>query len=202
MIHIVKGFVLGFSLAAPVGAIGLLIINRTIRKGRLYGFISGLGATFADAIYGGIAGFSFRAITNLIMQYSHIIKPIGCIAMILIGIKVFLSKTNMERIKVKDSKSLIGAFSSVFFLTITNPITVLFFIALFSGLGLNINDKDYFGIFVFIIGVLLGSATWWLILSTVTGVIRHKISKKTIDIINKVSGTAIMIFGIIAYFKK
>ncbi|MEI6092551.1 MAG: LysE family transporter [bacterium] len=202
MVNILNGFVLGFSLAAPVGAIGLLVINRTIRKGQLYGFVSGLGATFADAVYGGIAGFSFRAVTNIITEYSHIIKPIGCLAMILIGIKIFLSKTNMERIKVKDSKSLVGAFSSVFFLTITNPITVIFFIALFSGLGLNINDKDYFGIFVFIVGVLIGSAAWWLILCAVTGVVRHKISNKTISIINKISGTAIMIFGIIAYFKK
>jgi len=203
LVHILKGFVLGFSLAAPVGAIGLLVINRTIKKGQLYGFVSGLGATFADAIYGCIAGFSFKTITNVLMQYSDIIKPIGCLAMVLIGLKIFLSKVDVSsRIKVRDSKSLIGAFSSVFFLTITNPITVIFFIALFSGLGLNINNKDYFNIFVFISGVLIGSATWWLILCSITGVVHHRINKKTIEMINKISGVAIIVFGIIAYFKK
>jgi threonine/homoserine/homoserine lactone efflux protein len=202
LVDVLKGFVLGFSLAAPVGAIGILIINRTVRKGQLYGFISGLGATTADAIYGCIAGFSFSAITNIMMQYNNIIKPVGCFAMCLIGLKIFLTKVHVEHLKVKDSKSLIGAFSSVFFLTMTNPITVIFFIALFSGLGLNINEKDYVAIFVFIFGVIMGSATWWLILCGVTGVIRHKISKRTIEIINRVSGTAIMIFAVIAYFKR
>ena len=202
MVSILKGFILGFSLAAPVGAIGLLIINRTIRKGRLYGFISGLGATAADGVYGCVAGFSFSAITNFIIQYSNIIKPIGCVAMVLIGLKIFFSKKHFGQIKVKDSKNLIGAFTSVFFLTVSNPITVLFFIALFSGLGLNINHKDYFSIFGFILSVLVGSATWWVILCTATGIVRHKISDKTINIINRVSGTAIMIFGVIAYFRK
>ena len=202
MVSIFKGFILGFSLAAPVGAIGLLVINRTIRKGRLYGFISGLGATAADGVYGCIAGFSFSAITNFIVQYGSIIKPIGCIAMVLIGMKIFFSKKHFGQIKVKDAKNLVGAFTSVFFLTVTNPITVLFFIALFSGLGLNIGRQEYFSIFVFIISVLIGSATWWVILCSVTGVVRHRISEKTINIINKVSGTAIIIFGVIAYFKK
>ena len=200
--YILKGFILGFSLAAPVGAIGLLVINRTIRKGQLYGFVSGLGATFADAVYGCVAGFSFSAITNLIIQYSNIIKPIGCLAMLIIGVKIFFSKVNSERIKIKDSKSLIGAFSSVFFLTITNPITVIFFVALFSGLGLSINNKDYGDIAIFISGVVIGSATWWLILCGITGVLRHKINNRTIEIINRISGTAIVIFGIIVYFKK
>ncbi|MCX6111743.1 MAG: LysE family transporter [Proteobacteria bacterium] len=202
MVSVLKGFILGFSLAAPVGAIGLLVINRTIRKGQLYGFVSGLGATAADGVYGCIAGFSISAITNFIIQYGNIIKPIGCLAMILIGLKIFFSKKHFGQIKIKDSKNLVGAFSSVFFLTLSNPITVLFFIALFSGLGLNINEKDYFGIFIFIIGVLVGSASWWVILCGVTGVIRHRVSENTIGIINKISGTAIMIFGIIAYFKK
>lgn len=197
-----KGFILGFSLAAPVGPIGIMVISRTLRKGQLYGFISGLGATFADGIYGCIAGFSFTAVTNLLMRYDTATKIIGCIAMCLIGLKIIFSKIDITHIKVRDTKSLLGAFSSVFFLTISNPITILFFIALFSGLGLNISNGSFVEIFIFIMGVILGSATWWLILCGVTGVIRHKISNKTMNLINKVSGTAIVIFGIIAYFKK
>lgn len=200
MLFLIKAMILGFSLAAPVGPIGLLVINRTIRKGRLYGFISGLGATFADGVYGCIAGFGFSAITNFLMQHSDIIKPVGCIAICLVGIKIFLSKTHFHHIKVKESKNLISAFTSVFFLTLSNPITILFFVALFSGLGLHVGD-NYFSIFVFIIGVLSGSAAWWLILSSVTGVIRHKISEKTIGVINKVSGTALVIFAVLAYLK-
>ena len=192
--------ILGFSLAAPVGPIGLLVINRTIRKGRLYGFISGLGATFADGIYGCIAGFGFSAITNFLMQHIDTIKPVGCLAMCLVGIKIFLSKTHFNQLKVKESKNLFAAFTSVFFLTLSNPITILFFVALFSGLGLHIG-KSYFSIFIFISGVLLGSATWWIILSTVTGAVRHKISEKTISVINKVSGTALVVFAVLAYLK-
>ena len=200
MLLILKALVLGFSLAAPVGPIGLLVINRTIRKGRLYGFISGMGAAFADGIYGCIAGFGFSVITNFLIQHSNVIKPIGCIMMCLVGLKTFLSKTHFHQIKVKDSKNLIGAFTSVFFLTLSNPITILFFVALFSGLGLHISDNN-FSIFLFITGVLLGSATWWLILSGITGSIRHKISEHTIGIINKVSGTALILFAIFAYIK-
>jgi threonine/homoserine/homoserine lactone efflux protein len=223
MLFLIKAMILGFSLAAPVGPIGLLVINRTIRKGRLYGFISGLGATFADGVYGCIAGFGFGAITNFLMQHKDIIKPVGLVVMCLIGIKIFfskthfhqidvkdpknlkgintiLSKTHLHQINVRDSKNLIGAFTSVFFLTVSNPITILFFIALFSGLGLNIGDS-YFSIFIFITGVLLGSATWWLILSSVTSIVRHKISEKTIGVINKVSGTALVMFAVFAYLK-
>lgn len=200
MPSLIKAIVLGFSLAAPVGPIGLLVINRTIRKGQLYGFISGLGATFADGIYGCIAGFGFSAIINFLIQHSEIIKPVGCIAICLIGIKTFVSKTHFQQVKTRDSKNLIGAFGSVFFLTLSNPITIFFFIALFSGLGLNVGDS-YFSVVTFIVGVLLGSAAWWLILSSVTGVVRHRISEKTIGVINKISGTALIVFGIIAYFK-
>ena len=189
----------------------------------MYGFISGLGATFADGVYGCIAGLGFGAITSFLMHHSNIIKPIGFIVMCLVGIKIFVSKTHIHQIDVKDpknlkgintiltkthlhhinvrdSKNLIGAFTSVFFLTVSNPITILFFIALFSGLGLNIGDS-YFSIVVFITGVLLGSAAWWLILSTITGVIRHRINEKTIGVINRVSGTALFIFAVVAYLK-
>lgn len=200
MLFLIKAIILGFSLAAPVGPIGLLVISRTVRKGRLYGFVSGLGATFADGVYGCIAGFGFGAIMRFLLTHSNTIKPIGFVIMCLVGIKIFFSKTHFKKIKANDSKNLIGAFTSVFFLTLSNPITILFFIALFSGLGLHVGDS-YFSIFTFIIGVLLGSATWWIILSSVTGVLRHKMSEKTISVINKISGTALVIFAIIAYLK-
>jgi len=200
MLFLIKAIILGFSLAAPVGPIGLLVISRTVRKGRLYGFISGLGATFADGVYGCIAGFGFSAIISFLINHSDIIKPIGCIIMCLIGIKTFLSKTHVQQVKVKDAKNLIGAFTSVFFLTLSNPITIVFFIALFSGLGLHVGNS-YFSILTFIIGVLLGSAAWWLILSSITGVIRHKINEKTIGVINKISGTVLVILAVIAYLK-
>lgn len=200
MLFLIKAIILGFSLAAPVGPIGLLVISRTVRKGRLYGFISGLGATFADGVYGCIAGFGFGAIITFLISHSDVIKPIGCMIMCLIGIKTFLSKTHIQQIKSKDAKNLIGAFTSVFFLTLSNPITIVFFVALFSGLGLHIGDS-YFSIFTFIIGVLLGSAAWWLILSSVTSIIRHKINEKTIGVINKISGTALVILAVIAYLK-
>ena len=92
MLFLLKAMILGFSLAAPVGPIGLLVISRTIRKGRLYGFVSGLGATFADGVYGCIAGFGFGAVITFLMNHSSVIKPIGCVIMCLIGIKTFLSK--------------------------------------------------------------------------------------------------------------
>ena len=200
MLFLIKAMILGFSLAAPVGPIGLLVISRTIRKGRLYGFISGLGATFADGVYGCIAGFGFGAIITFLINHSNVIKPVGCVIMCLIGIKTFLSKTHFQQIKAKDAKNLIGAFTSVFFLTLSNPITIVFFIALFSGLGLHIGDS-YFSIFTLIIGVLVGSAAWWLILSSVTSVVRHKINEKTIGVINKISGTALIVLAVLAYLK-
>jgi len=196
----IKALILGFSLAAPVGPIGLLVISRTIRKGQFYGFISGLGATFADGVYGCIAGFGFGAIINFLINHSDIIKPVGCVIMCLIGIKTFLSKTHVQKIKAKDAKNLVGAFTSVFFLTLSNPITIVFFIALFSGLGLHVGES-YFSIFTFIIGVLVGSAAWWLILSSITGVVRHKINEKTISVINKISGTALIVLAVLAYLK-
>lgn len=199
MIHffLLKGFVLGFSIAAPVGPIGLLCINKTMNNGKLSGFLSGLGAASADMLYGCIAAFGLNSISNLLIDKSYIIKLIGGLFMCYLGLKIFFSSPNSKTLEL-GSKKLLGDYSSTFFLTITNPMTILSFIAVFAGLGLA-NAHSTIGDSVLLVaGVFFGSALWWFLLCYCVEFINKKSNGNFMPIINKISGLVILGFGIVA----
>lgn len=192
-----KGLAIGFSIAAPVGAIGLLSINRTLSQGRLVGFVSGLGAATADGIYGCIAGFGLTFFSNFLIEQQFWLRLIGGIFLCYLGIKTFISKTTRQEVEVNKS-GLIEAYLSTLILTITNPLTILSFIAVFAGLGLANTNTDYISAAVLVLGVFLGSACWWFILSGGVSLIRNKLNSRIFQLINQVSGLIISAFGVAA----
>src|SRR3990172_8990998 len=131
-----KGLLLGFSIAAPVGPIGVLCIRRTLAEGRTAGFASGLGAATADALYGSIAGFGLTIVSSFLIDQSHWLQLAGGIFLLYLGIKTFLAKSK-ETIEtgspLEKSRGIIGNYASTFLLTLTNPLTILSFIAIFAG---------------------------------------------------------------------
>src|SRR5436190_22483005 len=130
--HLIKGFVIGLSVAAPVGPIGVLTIKRTLSEGRVSGFVTGLGAALADALYGAVAGFGLTAVSSALIAQGSWMKLVGGCFLLYLGIRSFLSKPATRAASI-DSKGIFSNFISTFFLTVANPSTILSFIAIFAG---------------------------------------------------------------------
>jgi len=194
-----RGLLIGFSIAAPVGPIGVLCIRRTLAEGRLAGLLSGMGAASADMVYGAVAAFGLTAIQNLLLSQSTWLSIVGGIFLLYLGIKTFFSKPAEQAAK-SSRGGLFGAYLTTFFLTITNPITILSFIAIFAGLRLGETDGNYVSAALMVLGVFLGSAAWWLTLSTGVSFLRKKFTPALLAWINRLAGVIIFAFGLAALF--
>lgn len=192
-----RGLVIGFSIAAPVGPIGILCIRRTLTSGRLAGLLSGLGAATADAIYGCIAGFGLTFITNLLIHQAFWLRLLGGLFLCYLGIKAFLSKPATAAAPAKDG-SLLWDYVSTVFLTLTNPATIFSFMAVFAGLGLATANSSYAEAIVLVIGVFSGSALWWLLLSSTVSLFNTKLNSYRLSWLNKISGLILLGFGVVA----
>lgn len=194
---LLQGLIIGFSIAAPVGPIGVLCIRRTLAKGRAYGFTSGLGAATADAIYGCIAGFGLTFISEFLIAQQVWLRLIGGVFLCYLGLKTFLSKPAKQAASV-EGKGLIGDYTSTLFLTATNPITILSFAAIFAGLGLGSGGGNYVSAALLVLGVFAGSTIWWFILSGFVSVFRTRFSLGSLRWLNIISGMIIAGFGLFA----
>jgi len=193
---LVKGLIIGFSIAAPVGPIGILCIRRSLAQGRLAGLLSGLGAATADALYGSIAGFGLTYVSNLLLRQQNWLSLIGGIFLCYLGIKTWLSRP-VERAATAENKNLRGAYVSTFFLTLTNPATILSFAAIFAGLGLANTGADYLTASMLVLGVFSGSALWWLTLSGGVSLFRSKFTPHRLRWLNGLAGLVITGFGLL-----
>ena len=199
---LLRGLVIGFSIAAPVGPIGVLCIRRTLAEGRASGLVSGLGAATADAIYGCIAGFGLTFVSTFLVDQQTWLRLIGGAFLCYLGIKTLLAKP-AEHAAPDKATSLAGAYVSTFLLTLTNPVTILSFAAIFAGLGLANTGLanpggGYASAGVLVLGVFIGSALWWLLLSACTGLLRNKIPSHGLRWVNRISGLIIIGFGLFA----
>jgi threonine/homoserine/homoserine lactone efflux protein len=192
-----RGLVIGFSIAAPVGPIGVLCIRRTIAEGRASGLVSGLGAATADALYGCVAGFGLTVISNLLIRQQHWIRLIGGVFLCYLGLKIFFAFPAKQEASVKGG-GLASAYASTFILTLTNPLTILSFAAIFAGLGIGSAQGNYLSAGVLVLGVFMGSALWWLILSTGVGLLGGKLNTGGLQWVNRISGLIILGFGVVA----
>ena len=167
---LISGLIIGFSIAAPVGPIGVLCIRRTLAEGRLHGLISGLGAATADAMYGCIAAFGLTFISGALVRQQVWLRLLGGTFLIFLGVKTVLAKPS-EKLSSEKRTGLLGAYGSTFFLTLTNPMTILSFAAIFAGIGLGSAVADYSSAALLVFSVFAGSALWWLILSGTVGLL-------------------------------
>jgi threonine/homoserine/homoserine lactone efflux protein len=189
-----KGAIIGFCIAAPVGPIGVLCIRRSLADGRLIGLSTGLGAATADSAYGCVAAFGLTAISGLLVSQRLWLGFVGGLFLCYLGIRTSLSKPAAQTIQVRRG-GVASAYFSALFLTLTNPTTILSFVAVFTGLGL-VAAQDYLSATVLVAGVFLGSALWWLILSGAVAVFRSRISSAWMRAINQLSGVVILAFGL------
>ncbi len=193
---LLRGIIIGFSIAAPVGPIGVLGIRRTLAEGRAAGFVTGLGAATADAVYGCIAGFGLTFVSNFLVSQQAWIRLIGGTFLCYLGLKTFLARP-AETASSAKGNGLVGAYASTFFLTLTNPMTILSFVTIFAGLGVASAGRSYSDAGILVLGVFTGSALWWFILSFGVSVLRSKF-KQILQWVNRISGIILMVFGVIA----
>lgn len=198
-LYYLKGLILGISVAAPVGPIGIICMRRTLAQGRMIGFVSGLGAATADAIYGIIAGFGLAVITNFLIGQQFWIQLAGGLFLCYLGIRTLTSKA-LHTTTDTQRKNMMGAFLSVFILTLTNPMTILSFIAIFAGLGISSAESNTGSALLLVLGVFCGSTLWWLLLSSGVGLLKERIKTNTVTIINRLSGVIILLFGAFALY--
>lgn len=192
---LLRGLVIGFSIAAPVGPIGVLCIRRTLVHGRTSGFVCGLGAATADAIYGSVAGFGLAAVSNFLVGQQFWLRLIGGLFLCYLGVRT-LRALPSDRAASEGDRGLIGAYASTFFLTLTNPMTIISFAAIFAGLGLAGAAGDYASAGMLVLGVFLGSALWWLVLSSGVSLFRSLVSPPGLQWVNRISGAIILAFGV------
>jgi len=197
--YFIKGLLIGFSIAAPVGPIGILCIKRTITSGRLVGLVSGLGAATADAVYGFIAAFGLTFISSFLIDQQSWLRLLGGAFLCYLGVKTFITKPT-EYSSLSNELSLLNAYGSTFFLTLTNPLTILSFAAIFAGLGLLDVDGNYLSATIIVLGVFIGSACWWFLLSSGVSIFRTRFTSTGLLWVNRISGLIILGFGIAAVY--
>ncbi|HEY5572023.1 MAG TPA: LysE family transporter [Anaerolineales bacterium] len=193
---LLQGLILGLSIAAPVGPIGVLCIRRTLTEGRIAGFVSGLGAATADAFYGAIAGFGLTFISSFLIDQQLWLRLTGGFFLLYLGIKTFRSSPP-DNAALQDRSGIFGAYASTLVFTLTNPLTILSFAAIYAGLGLTATGRNYVSAALLVLGVFAGSAAWWLLLSGGISLFRKRFGIEALRWTNKVSGLAITIFGLI-----
>ena len=192
-----RGLAIGFAIAAPVGAIGLLCIRRTLADGRLVGFVSGLGAATADAFYGAVAALGLTAVSSAIVDHQDTVRLVGGIFLCYLGLRTALSQSTMVA-NPGAARGLAGAFGSTLALTLTNPTTILSFAAVFAGLGLGTTSGDRGSAVLMVCGVFLGSALWWLLLSGAVGFFRRALTPERLRWVNRLSGALLAGLGVLS----
>lgn len=197
--YFIKGLIIGFSVAAPVGPIGVLTIKRTLTEGRISGFVTGIGAAMADSFYGVIAGLGLTAVSSFLLTQEFWVKLVGGLFLLFLGIKSFVTKPKSIAANL-ESKGLFIHFISTFFLTVSNPATIFSFIAIFAGLGLGSTKTDYSSSMTLVLGVFIGSALWWLILSSIVSYFQTKITPDRQIWINRLSGLTFILFGLFTLY--
>ena len=199
-VFFLRGLLIGFSIAAPVGPIGVLCIRRTLADGRLAGLVSGLGAATADAFYGSLAGLGLTLVADFLVSQQSWLRLGGGLFLFYLGVKTFLSAPASEagQAAKTTSRGLWGAYLSTLLLTLTNPLTILSFVAIFAGLGLAETGGDSLSAGILVLGVFSGSAAWWLLLSGGVSLLRAKVTTGTLRWINRLAGLVIIGFGVAA----
>lgn len=196
----IKGLSIGFTIAAPVGPIGILCIRRSISEGRWIGLACGLGAAAADAIYGSIVAFGLTLLSDLIQSQQILFQGLGGLFLGYLGLQTFRSEPATTAASVNRG-GYAGSFLSTLFLTLTNPMTMTLFLGIFVSAGIGIQSPDSLHALLMVIGVFLGSAAWWWFLSWGASSLKDRLSQNWLRQLNRGSGILIAGFGVYQLFR-
>ncbi|HUH82991.1 MAG TPA: LysE family transporter [Stellaceae bacterium] len=193
LIDLIKGAIVGVVIALPLGPVGVLCVRRTLVEGPSYGFVSGLGAATADSLFGVIAGFGLTIVRDFLLGYQDWLGVGGGLFLLVVGIRALTRPPEAELGPVGD-EALFAAYVSTFALTITNPITILAFAAIFAQIGVS-NGSGYLDTGLLVIGVFLGSLVWWLGLSFGIASLHRRLGSFNLAWLNRISGAVLALSG-------
>jgi threonine/homoserine/homoserine lactone efflux protein len=195
---LIRGIIVGLMIAVPVGPVNILCIRRTIGAGWRSGVISGLGAAAADMLYGGIAGFSITLVIQFLVREQFWIRFVGGILLVGIGMWYFFKRPTPLDAQIQDRASAYSDMRSTFLLTLTNPTTVLSFLALLAALGVGAQRLWWLTVFL-VGGIFCGSMVWWIVLSVIVNHFRDRFNDRLLLLMNRFAGLAIGGFGVAAF---
>jgi threonine/homoserine/homoserine lactone efflux protein len=192
----IQGILIGFVVAVPVGPLGLLCINRALAMGALCGLCSGLGVASADALAAGIAALGITLISTFLIAHETALRLLGGIFLFYLGCKIFRTRPAAQ-LPTNNIGGLFSAYATTFLLTFSNPVTILSFVAIYAGWGVQSLRQHYLSAAILTSGVFTGSALWWILLFGGMTLYRDLVDARVIGVIHKVSGTIIAAFGLI-----
>ena len=193
---ILKGLAAGLAIAIPVGPVNVLCVSRTLNRGRRAGIVSGLGAAAADTFYGSIAGFSITFIIQFLQKEEFWIRVVG--GVLLVGIGVIYFRKPPKGPGAEPAGGHHSDFASAFLLTMTNPTTVLSFLAVMAGLGLGEGGVGWRTLLL-VGGIFCGSMLWWITLAQVVYRLRDRFDERAVTWMNRIAGLAIGAFGVLTF---
>jgi threonine/homoserine/homoserine lactone efflux protein len=194
-----EGLVIGFIIAVPVGPIGLLCINRSLSKGPAVGLLSGLGVATGDAISAGLAALGLTLVSSFLISQQLGLRLVGGVFLCYLGLRIFLIRPTTQATPAEES-GLVGPYVSTFFLTFTNPVTILSFVAIYAGWGVENLRGNYASAAVLTLGVFAGSALWWVLLESALLLFRARFTLSGLRWAHRISGVIIAGFGLIVLF--
>jgi threonine/homoserine/homoserine lactone efflux protein len=195
---LIRGIIVGLMIAMPVGPVNILCMSRTIEAGWKSGVFSGVGAAAADMLYGAMAGFSITLVVQFVVREEFWIRLFGGILLLGIGVSYFFKRPASLNAPGQERGSAYSDFRSAFLLTLTNPTTILSFLAILAALG--IGEQKQWWLTVFLVGgIFCGSMAWWMVLSTVVNRFRARFNDRSLLWMNRIAGVAIGGFGIAAF---
>lgn len=196
-IFFLKGIAIGFAMAVPVGPIGILCIRKTLTEGRLRGMVIGLGAATADLFYASVAAFGLTFISDTLVSQRFWIRLVGGALLLFLGIRIFRALPKDPKIRINNG-GVVRSYLTTVFLTLTNPLTIFAFLAVFAALGLGSELKN-FPATILVAGVFIGSCLWFLILSSGTILFKNKLDLDGLRWVNKIAGILIIISSLIVF---
>lgn len=202
LIVFLKGLIVGLGASIPLGPLGVLCIQKTLSKGRVSGFLTGLGASASDTIYSAISILGLFLIDTLLSEHKILVLLIGGFVIVLIGVKVYFTNP-VRQIKQKNTNGRrVQDFFEGFLMTITNPGSLFLIFAMFALVRLNISDysaeQAHLASYIILWGIFLGSALWWFTISTVINIFRKRFRLKQLILLNRIAGAVIIVLGIIS----
>ncbi len=216
----IKGLIVGFLVAAPIGPVAVMCIHRTLNHGRLSGHVCGLGASFADTVLGAIAALGLGFLAHEIVANQNWLRLVGGAVLCLLGLRMVFARRLSGRTKAQEMAETLaeakglrhpaagrqgfdahfGNFASAFVVMLTNPVTLFSFIALFAAIDIGRIGEELRWGGALVLGIFAGSVLWWSLLTLLSSLFRHHLGSDGLLWINRVSGALILAFGMVVLF--
>ena len=192
-----KGMMIGMLVSAPMGPIGLLCIQRTLNKGRWHGFYTGIGAACSDVFYALLTCLGMGIVVDFIQQHQESLQIAGSLLLMLFGYYIYRSNPSKILTKPKETSNYYQDIVSSFFLTLSNPFIIFFFLALFARFGFIEPEDQLLKMITGLLGIVAGALGWWLLITSLVGKVRSNFNVRGLWLMNRIVGVVIMVLSLV-----